>query len=342
MDLANKLEQLTIKENDPNLWQDQAVMQNIATDKKSVVAQLDSYDNLKNNYKDTCDLLKIAELENDQESVACFNQELIKLHKKATNLRAASFLSKEADKNDCFIEINAGAGGRESQDWVMMLQRMYIKWAENQNSKHKVEIVDVLAGDGGGFKSTTIKICGMFSYGWLKSESGVHRLVRISPFDSNSRRHTSFASVWVSPCSNDDVEILIEDKDLRIDTYRASGAGGQHVNKTDSAVRITHIPSGIITQCQNDRSQHRNKATAMSVLKSKLYELELQKRNEAKNLTESVKKSIEWGNQIRSYVLQPYQMVKDLRTNVEIGDANSVLAGNINQFLEASLMLINE
>jgi peptide chain release factor 2 len=246
-----------------------------------------------------------------------------------------SLLSGEADGNDCFLEIHAGAGGTEAQDWAAMLVRMYSRWCERRG--FKLQMIEESAGEEAGVKSVTMRIEGENAYGWLKTESGVHRLVRISPYDSSARRHTSFASAWVYPVVDDDIEIEVEDKDLRVDTYRASGAGGQHVNKTDSAIRITHLPTNIVVQCQNDRSQHRNRATAMNMLKARLYELELQKREDAANDAASAKTDIGWGNQIRSYVLHPYQMVKDLRTNVEKGNANGVLDGDLDEFVEASL-----
>ena len=246
-------------------------------------------------------------------------------------------MNNEADSNNAFLEIHAGAGGTESQDWAMMLQRMYIRWAEDKNLK--VVLLQESKGEEAGIKSSTMKIIGTFTYGWLKKESGIHRLVRISPFDSNKRRHTSFASVWVYPEIDENINISINEVDIRIDTYRASGAGGQHVNKTDSAVRITHFPSNIVVQCQNDRSQHKNKSNAMSMLKSRLYELEIQKRKEEENKINSEKKDIGWGNQIRSYILHPYKLIKDLRTNHESSNVNDVLDGNIDKFLEKSLTL---
>ena len=251
--------------------------------------------------------------------------------------RYVNLMGEPADHNSAFLEIHAGAGGTESQDWAEMLQRMYIRWAEKNNSK--VSLLQESRGEEAGIKSCTLKIDNDYSYGWLKRESGIHRLVRISPFDSNKRRHTSFASVWVYPEIDDKIEIEINESDLRIDTYRASGAGGQHVNKTDSAVRITHIPSEIVVQCQSDRSQHKNKSNAMSMLKSRLYELELQKRKEEENKINNSKKDIGWGNQIRSYVLHPYKLIKDLRTEYESSNVNSVLDGDIDQFLEKSLTL---
>ncbi len=247
-------------------------------------------------------------------------------------------MNEEADHYNAFLEIHAGAGGTESQDWAEMLQRMYVRWAESKD-KCKVSILQEARGEEAGIKSCTIKISMEFTYGWLKRESGIHRLVRISPFDSNKRRHTSFASVWVYPEVDEKIEIDLNESDLRIDTYRASGAGGQHVNKTDSAVRITHIPSNIVVQCQSDRSQHKNKSNAMSMLKSRLYELELQKRKEKDNIANKEKKDIGWGNQIRSYVLHPYKLIKDLRSNHETSNVNDILDGKIEQFLETSLTI---
>jgi len=253
------------------------------------------------------------------------------------NLKNLTLMNDEADQNNSFLEIHAGAGGTESQDWAEMLQRMYVRWAESK--EFDISLLQESKGEEAGIKSSTLKISGDYVYGRLKRESGIHRLVRISPFDSNKKRHTSFASIWVYPEIDDKVEIEIIESDLRIDTYRASGAGGQHVNKTDSAVRITHIPTHIVVQCQSGRSQHKNKSNAMAMLKSRLYELELQKRKEEENKIHSEKKDIGWGNQIRSYVLHPYKLIKDLRTNYESSNVNDVLDGNIDNFLENSLTL---
>jgi len=246
-------------------------------------------------------------------------------------------MGESVDSNNTFLEIHAGAGGTESQDWAEMLQRMYIRWSEKKGSK--VSLLQESRGEEAGIKSTTLKIETDYAYGWLKRESGIHRLVRLSPFDSNKRRHTSFASVWVYPEVDDKIEIEINESDIRIDTYRASGAGGQHVNKTDSAVRLTHLSSGIVVQCQSDRSQHKNKSNAMTMLKSRLYELEIHKRKEKENKINNQKKDIGWGNQIRSYVLHPYKLIKDLRTDYESSNVNEVLDGNIDKFLEKSLTL---
>ena len=258
--------------------------------------------------------------------------------KLSEKIRYLNLLNDEADHLNAFIEIHAGAGGTESQDWAEILQRMYLRWAENQDSCN-VSLLQETRGDEAGIKSCTLKITMDYSYGWLKKESGIHRLVRISPFDSNKRRHTSFASVWVYPEIDDKIEIEIKDSDLRIDTYRASGAGGQHVNKTDSAVRITHLPTNIVVQCQSDRSQHKNRANAMKMIKSRIYEAEIQKRKENENSKNKEKKDIGWGNQIRSYVLHPYKLIKDLRSGYETSNVNDVLDGEISSFLENSLTL---
>ncbi len=284
---------------------------------------------------DALTLIELGEAEDDADTVAEGEAALAKLKPIADKLELESLLSGEADGNDCYIEIHAGAGGTESQDWAEMLTRMYARWAEAH--EYSTEWIEESEGEEAGIKSATFRIEGPNAYGWLKTESGVHRLVRISPFDSQARRHTSFASVWVYPVVDDSIEIEIEDKDLRIDTYRASGAGGQHINKTDSAIRITHLPTGIVVQCQNDRSQHRNRAQAFDMLRARLYEHELKKREEAAQALEDTKTDIGWGHQIRSYVLQPYQMVKDLRTEVETGNAQGVLDGDLDPFLEASL-----
>lgn len=286
---------------------------------------------------DALELALLAEAEGDDSLVKEALSSLKILKARADKLTLETLLSGEADNCNTFLEINAGAGGTEAQDWTEMLLRMYARWAEAHG--YKVSWIQENAGEDAGVKSATLKIIGPRAYGWLKTESGVHRLVRISPFDSNARRHTSFASVWVYPEIDDSIEVAIEEKDLKIDTYRSSGAGGQHVNTTDSAVRITHLPSGIVAQCQNDRSQHRNKAQAMSMLRARLYELELRKKEEAAMAEHSEKAEIGWGSQIRSYVLQPYQMVKDLRTHIETSNTQGVLDGDIDAFLEAALAM---
>jgi len=280
-------------------------------------------------------LIEMGEAESDEETISEQHEALKQLFIELEKQQLLALLSGEADINDCFLEIHAGAGGTEAQDWAEMLLRMYVRWCDKRG--FKVEYIEESSGDEAGLKSVTIKILGENAYGWLKTESGVHRLVRISPFDSSARRHTSFSSAWIYPVIDDSIKIEIEDKDLRIDTYRASGAGGQHVNKTNSAIRITHLPTGVVVQCQNDRSQHRNRATAMEMLRARLYELELSQQEERANQVEAGKTEIGWGHQIRSYVLQPYQLIKDLRTNEETSDTQAVLDGDIDRFLEASL-----
>ena len=296
---------------------------------------LTRYREIEGELEDSLTLLELGEAEEDSASVDEAEAALSALRGRAEKLQLESLLSGEADGNDCYLEINAGAGGTEAQDWAEMLVRMYTRWAEQHG--YKIEWIEESQGEEAGIKSTSLRVKGPNAYGWLKTESGVHRLVRISPFDSQARRHTSFASVWVYPVVDDTIEVEILDKDLRVDTYRASGAGGQHVNKTDSAVRITHLPSGIVVQCQNDRSQHKNRARAMDMLRARLYEHELTKREAEAQAEADSKTEIGWGRQIRSYVLQPYQMVKDLRTGVEKGNAQGVLDGDIDAFLEASL-----
>ncbi len=286
---------------------------------------------------DNIELIELGEAEDDSDVVAEAEDAIVALARRAAVMEAESLLSGEADGNDSFLEIHAGAGGTESQDWAEMLLRMYTRWAEAHD--YKVEWIEESPGEEAGIKSTTVRVTGDNAYGWLKTESGVHRLVRISPFDSGGRRHTSFASVWAYPVIEDDIEIEIEDKDLRIDTYRASGAGGQHVNRTDSAVRITHLPTNIVVQCQNDRSQHRNRASAMTMLRARLYELELQRREAEAQAEHQAKSDIGYGHQIRSYVLQPYQMVKDLRTNVEKSNPQAVLDGDLDDFMSAALAM---
>jgi peptide chain release factor 2 len=293
------------------------------------------YRALDREYKDSLELIELAEAEDDAGVAADAEATLKAVAARAAKQELESLLSGEADGNDAFLEVHAGAGGTESQDWAETLLRMYVRWAEDHGDK--VEWLEESPGEEAGIKSATVRISGENAYGWLKTESGVHRLVRISPFDSNARRHTSFASVWVYPVIDDAIDIDIQEKDLRIDTYRASGAGGQHVNRTDSAVRITHLPSGIVVQCQSDRSQHRNRAQAFTMLKARLYEEELRKREAAIQKEHEAKSDIGWGHQIRSYVLHPYQMVKDLRTGVETSDTRGVLDGDLDKFLEASL-----
>jgi peptide chain release factor 2 len=290
---------------------------------------------LESEMNDHIDLIELGEAEGDDEVVRESEVALAALAAEAERMEVETLLSGEADSNDAYIEVHAGAGGTESQDWASMLQRMYMRWAEKKG--YSVSLIEETSGEEAGIKSTTIEIKGHNAYGWAKTESGVHRLVRISPFDSNARRHTSFASVGCYPVVDDAIEVDVSEADVRIDTFRASGAGGQHVNTTDSAVRITHLPTNIVVQCQNQRSQHKNRATAWAMLRARLYELELQRREEEANANAEQKTEIGWGHQIRSYVLQPYQMVKDLRTGVESGNPSSVLDGALDNFMEAAL-----
>ena len=298
-------------------------------------AAIQAYLGLEQGLDDSLELISMGEEEGDEDVVADAEAQIAELKREADKRQIETLLSGEADSNNCYLEVHAGAGGTESQDWTEMLLRMYSRWADQR--AFKTALIEESAGEEAGLKSATIHVVGHNAYGWLKTESGVHRLVRISPFDASARRHTSFASVWVYPEVEDDIDININDADLRVDTYRASGAGGQHVNRTDSAVRITHLPSGIVVQCQQERSQHKNRATAMKMLRARLYEQELQRREAEKQELEAQKTEIGWGHQIRSYVLQPYQMVKDVRTAVERSDAGRVLDGDIDAYLEAAL-----
>ncbi len=299
---------------------------------------INSYNHSRKHIKDLNDLYELALEENNTEIQNEISQNISDLRRAAKENEIKCFLSNDADSLDAYVEIHAGAGGTESQDWADMLRRMYLKWSDNKSFKYS--IVSEHKGDEAGIKSTTLKIEGDFIFGWLKNESGIHRLVRISPFDSGARRHTSFASVWVYPVVDENINIEILDKDLRIDTYRSSGAGGQHVNTTDSAVRITHIPSKIVVQCQNERSQHKNKETCMNMLRARLYDFEIKKKEKQNLSTETSKSEIGWGHQIRSYVLQPYRLVKDNRTNFESTSPEKVLDGEIDEFLEKSLYQI--
>lgn len=304
-------------------------------ERTSLEAQIKAITEISSEREDLLGLAEIAADEGDEGTGDEILKMMSALSERASKAETEALLSGEADGNDCYVEIHPGAGGTESNDWAGMLLRMYLRWAQKRG--YGTEIIEQQYGEEAGIKSASIKISGFNAYGWLKTESGVHRLVRISPFDSNARRHTSFASVWVYPVIDDSIEIDVKESDCRIDTFRSSGAGGQHVNTTDSAVRITHIPSGIVVQCQNERSQHKNRATAWNMLRARLYEVELQKREDAAKATEDAKTDIGWGHQIRSYVLQPYQMVKDLRTNVESPDPDRVLDGDLDAFMAASL-----
>ena len=323
---------------DPNFWQDKSNSQKVIKEKKLYEDLINSYENSINDLTDLDELNKLAVKEDNiiiQNEVFTNIKDLRRTVKKN---EIKCFLSNEADTLDCYIEIHAGAGGTESQDWAEMLRRMYLKWADNK--KYKSNLISEHKGDEAGIKSSTIKIQGDYVFGWLKKESGIHRLVRISPFDSGARRHTSFASVWVYPVVDENINIEILDKDLRVDTYRSSGAGGQHVNTTDSAVRITHLPSKIVVQCQNERSQHKNKETCMNMLKARLYDFEIKKKEKENQNLESSKSEIGWGHQIRSYVLQPYRLVKDNRTAFESSNPDKILDGEIDEFLEQSLYQI--
>jgi peptide chain release factor 2 len=317
------------------LWQDPEAAQKLLRERNRLDQAIASYRRIERDLDEALELAELGEAEGEDAVVTEAAAALARLREEAAKRELESLLSGEADGNDCYLEVHAGAGGTEAQDWAEMLLRMYVRWAEAHD--YKVEWLEESGGEEAGIKSATVKIVGANAYGWLKTESGVHRLVRISPFDANARRHTSFASVWVYPVVDDKIEIAINDKDLRIDTYRSSGAGGQHVNKTDSAVRITHLPSGIVVQCQGERSQHQNRARAFAMLRARLYELELDKREAKTEAMNAGKSEIGWGHQIRSYVLQPYQMVKDLRTGVETGNTGAVLDGDLDRFLAAAL-----
>jgi peptide chain release factor 2 len=330
-----RLDELNAKVEDQSLWNDPKAAQEVMRERSRLDAAISATRGIEKECQDTAELIELAESEGDEALVDEAVASLGALAEKAEQDKIAALLAGEADANDTYIEINAGAGGTESQDWAEMLQRMYSRWAERR--KMKVELVDYHAGEQAGIKSVTLLIKGENAYGYAKTESGVHRLVRISPYDSNARRHTSFSSVWVYPVVDDDIDIEVNESELRIDTYRASGAGGQHVNTTDSAVRITHIPTGIVTQCQNQRSQHKNKAEALKQLKARLYEAELQKREAEANSINASKTDIGWGHQIRSYVLQPYQLVKDLRTGVTSTAPGDVLDGALDKFMAAAL-----
>ncbi len=323
---------------DANFWQDKAKSKNILKEKKFFEILINSHKDSIDKLSDLDDLSQLASEENNQELNNEIFDSIKSLRSSVKNNEVKCFLSNEADSFDCYIEIHAGAGGTESQDWADMLRKMYIKWSDNK--KFKSSLISEHKGEEAGIKSSTIKIEGDFVFGWLKNESGIHRLVRISPFDSGARRHTSFASIWVYPVVDENINIEILEKDLRIDTYRSSGAGGQHVNTTDSAVRVTHLPSKIVVQCQNERSQHKNKETCMNMLKARLYDYEIKKKEKETQNKEELKSEIGWGHQIRSYVLQPYRLVKDNRTNFENTSPDKVLNGEIDEFLEQSLYQI--
>ena len=330
-----RLDELNARVEDPTLWDKPKEAEKVMRERRQLESAISTVKDIDADKTGTVELIELAEMEGDTGLADEAVQSLEKLADRADKDKVAALLSGEADSNDCFIEIHAGAGGTESQDWAEMLQRMYMRWAEA--SGYKVDIVEYQAGDQAGIKSATMQIKGENAYGYAKTESGVHRLVRISPYDSAAKRHTSFSSVWVFPVIDDNIEIEINEGDLKIDTYRASGAGGQHVNTTDSAVRITHLPSGIVVASQNDRSQHKNRATAMGMLKARMYEAELSRREEAAGSEYEAKTEIGWGHQIRSYVLQPYQQVKDLRTGEVSTAPSDVLDGALDNFIAAAL-----
>ncbi|MBT5075010.1 MAG: peptide chain release factor 2 [Kordiimonadaceae bacterium] len=331
----DRYEELTALSEDPTLWDNPTNAQALMKERTKLEQAITLCNDVQRELDDNIELIELGELEGDDEIIGEAEAAIEKLTGRAGELELQTLLSGEADANHAYLEINSGAGGTESQDWANMLLRMYTRWANAHGCK--VDLMEMHNGEEAGIKSATIQIKGENAYGWLKTESGVHRLVRISPFDSNAKRHTSFSSVWVYPVIDDNFEVEVNDGDLRIDTYRASGSGGQHVNTTDSAVRITHIPTNIVVQCQNDRSQHKNRAAAMSMLKARLYEAELQRREQEAHDEHDAKTDIGWGHQIRSYVLQPYQMVKDLRTGVESGQPDKVLDGDLDMFMNAAL-----
>ncbi len=329
------MEELNALAEDPTLWNDPERARAAMRERTRLDGAISGYRAIEAELADGIALIELGEAEGDADVVVDAESSIVELARKADRLRLESLLSGEADANDAFLEVHAGAGGTESQDWADMLMRMYTRWAEAR--RYDVEWIEESPGEEAGIKSATIRVAGGNAFGWLKTESGVHRLVRISPFDASRRRHTSFASVGAYPVIDREISIEVEDKDLRVDTYRASGAGGQHVNRTDSAVRITHLPTGIVVQCQNDRSQHKNRAAAMGMLKARLYELELRRREAERQAVHDAKSEIGWGRQIRSYVLQPYQMVKDMRTGVETSNTNAVLDGDLDEFMAAAL-----
>jgi peptide chain release factor 2 len=330
-----RLQELNARAEDPGLWSNQAEAQKIMRERTHLDGAVKSYSALEQELDDALTLIELGEAEADAAALAEAEAQLKDLRARVAKRELESLLSGEADPNDCYVEVHAGAGGTEAQDWAEMLARMYVRWAEQHG--YKVEWLEESVGEEAGLKSATLRVNGDNAYGWLKTESGVHRLVRISPYDGNARRHTSFASVWVYPVVDEDIDIEIREADLQIDTMRSGGAGGQHVNKTESAVRITHLPTGIVVKSQQDRSQHRNRAIAMAMLKARLYEVELQKRETEAAAVEASKTDIGWGHQIRSYVMQPYQMVKDLRTDVETSNVQAVLDGDLDRFLSAAL-----
>ena len=330
-----RLAELNRQAEDPNLWSDQQRAQRVMQERTGLEDQLTSISRIEQELEDQITMLELGEAEGDQKTVADAQAALEKLKIEVGRREMEALLSGEADANDSYVEVHAGAGGTESQDWANMLLRMYTRWAEQHG--YKIEYLEETEGEEAGIKSATVMVKGRNAYGWLKTENGVHRLVRISPFDSNARRHTSFASVNIYPVVDDRIQVDIKESDVRVDTLRASGAGGQHVNKTESAIRLTHIPTNIMVYCQNDRSQHRNRAQAWQMLRARLYDMELKKREEKAAAEQAAKTDIGWGHQIRSYVLQPYQMVKDLRTGISTSNTGGVLDGDLDQIMEAAL-----
>ncbi|MCE9650385.1 MAG: peptide chain release factor 2 [Parvibaculum sp.] len=330
-----RLDELNAKAEDPDLWNDPEKAQALMRERTRLDESINAYLSLETAYSDNLELIELGEAEGDESIVKEAEAALKAAREEARKAEIETLLAGEADRNDAYVEVHAGAGGTESQDWASMLLRMYTRWAERKG--YKVELMERHDGEEAGIKSATIVVKGHNAFGWLKTESGVHRLVRISPYDSNARRHTSFSSVWVYPVVDDTIDIDVKESDCRIDTFRSSGAGSQHVNTTDSAVRITHIPTGIVVACQNERSQHKNRATAWNMLRARLYELELEKREAQANAEAASKTDIGWGHQIRSYVLQPYQMVKDLRTGVVSPSPSEVLDGDLDEFMAAAL-----
>lgn len=326
--------ELNQKAEDPDIWNDPGQAQKLMRERQHLEKSISAIRSIESELDDHVGLIELGEEEDDEAIVKEAEAALKELHADLGRRQVAALLSGEADSSDCYVEVHAGAGGTESQDWAQMLLRMYIRWAEKNG--YKVEVQYTNSGEEAGIKGASVLVKGENAFGWLKTESGVHRLVRISPYDSNARRHTSFSSVWIYPVIDENVEIDIQDKDIRIDTYRSSGAGGQHVNTTDSAVRITHLPTGIVVT-SSEKSQHQNRANAMSALRSRLYDMEMKKRQESIQAEHDSKSEIGWGHQIRSYVLQPYQIVKDLRTGVENSSPDNVLDGDLNAFMEAAL-----
>jgi peptide chain release factor 2 len=331
---AHRLEELNARSEDPDLWNNPDHAQKVMRDRQKLADAIDGYKALETGLNDNVELIELGEMEDDSEIVTEAEAALEKLRAEAAAKEVEALLSGEVDGNDCYLEVHSGAGGTESCDWAAMLARMYVRWAEAHG--YKVELTSETPGEEAGIKSVTYQIKGDNAYGWLKTESGVHRLVRISPYDSQARRHTSFSSVWVYPVIDDTIEIEIQDKDIRLDTYRSSGAGGQHVNKTDSAVRITHFPTGIVVT-SSEKSQHQNRANAWAALRARLYDIEMKKRTQVIQDAHDSKTDVGWGHQIRSYVLQPYQMVKDLRSDYEVGNIQGVLDGDLMPFVESYL-----